>query len=218
MKSKDLTGGRFGYLVVESRDLTRGCKPLRWLCKCDCGNTSVVHGSSLRTGNTRSCGCLYRRAIGDRARTHGLSQSSFYSVWNGMMARCYNPQSPNYSYYGGRGISVCEMWRKSILNFIEDMGPRPEGTTLDRIDNNGNYGPGNCRWATRGEQSVNKRTSRVITAFGKTQCLREWAEEKGIHKGTLQARLRRGMPIEIALTAPAMDLKQKGRKRTWLTK
>lgn len=155
-KFKDLVGVRFGRLVVTERDLIRPI-PTRWLCQCDCGKTSDPLSNSLMSGRTNSCGCLQKERLLRANTTHGLSRTGAYKAWHGIIDRCTNPNFPKYSYYGGRGIRVCERWH-SYENFLADMGPRPAGKTIDRYPNNdGHYEPGNCRWATHSEQNVNMR-------------------------------------------------------------
>lgn len=164
-------GRRFGKLVVvaEAEPWTRYNKSeqrvkneRRVLVRCDCGNEKVVHIRNLRAGQTKGCGCgqveVMKKRVGEDNPVfkHGRSGTPIYSVWSGMIGRCENSKSANWSLYGGRGITVCARWRESFANFLEDMGERPEGKTLDRIDNDGNYEPDNCRWATAAEQRFNQ--------------------------------------------------------------
>jgi hypothetical protein len=156
-----MLGLTFGRLtVVERAENYR--RLAQWLCECECGGSAVVRGSSLRSGQTRSCGCLaleHTRSI-QREPTHGHTRGGLkhplYAAWAAMRQRCQNPAHHGYANYGGRGITVCERWR-DFGAFLADMGERPEGLTLDRIDNDGNYEPGNCRWATALEQRHNQR-------------------------------------------------------------
>lgn len=163
----DLQGQRFGRLVAVVPShvlLTSGRRMPAWECRCDCGNETVVQGHHLRGGFSNSCGCLGYDLTRERARKHGASGTNHYRVWRAMIARCYLPTVSKYDFYGGRGIKVCDRWRfgengKSGFEcWREDMGPKstPEHS-LDRINNDGNYEPGNCRWATRLEQADNTR-------------------------------------------------------------
>jgi hypothetical protein len=132
------------------------------------------------------------------SRVSGEDESPEYTTWRGMRERCDRPTHNLYHRYGGRGIRVCERWQ-SFENFVADMGPKPEGTSIDRIDNNGNYEPGNCRWATREEQARNNTRSRHLTFNGETLCLSDWAARIGVSRATLEGRLERGWPLEDAL-------------------
>ena len=156
---KNITGERFGRLVAVERHGTS--QPTMWLCRCDCGATAMVMSRSLVAGLTRSCWCLRREVVaqlGKRASTHGQTHTPTWRSWKSMLDRCTYPSNIGWKHYGGRGIKVCDRWR-SFVNFLADMGERPPGTTLDRIDNNGNYEKSNCRWATYKEQRANQRPS-----------------------------------------------------------
>jgi hypothetical protein len=151
-------GDRFNQLVVIGRGEKRGP---RWLihARCDCGNETNVERSALVKGTTKSCGCLMRE-VGNRTRTHGLSKSSTYRSWLAMRSRCENPNNIDWQHYGGRGITVCQSWN-TFENFLTDMGRRPNGTSIDRINNAGNYEPANCRWASETTQQRNRRNNKL---------------------------------------------------------
>lgn len=159
----DLSEQVFGKLTVIARDWTHEGKHAYWLCRCECGGQTSVTSNALRSGFTTSCGCVRRRVTRERSTKHGLIPRSAdrrtYNSWAAMMNRCYNPGNPRYPDWGGRGIAVCERWHE-YPDFLADMGTRPVGKTIDRINNAGNYEPGNCRWATPKEQQANRRNSR----------------------------------------------------------
>lgn len=191
----DLTGQRFGRLVVESAATTVNARR-RWVCRCDCGAVIETAIGNLRSGDTRSCGCLRNEMIGARRRTHGESRGSRtpeYRAWKSMKQRCYRKAHPFFADYGARGIAVCERWREDFAAFLADMGRRPSRRhSLDRIDVNGGYEPANCRWATGSEQCRNKRNNVLVTFGGRTATVAEWAEALGVKYGTLLLRVRRG--------------------------
>lgn len=152
----NLVGKRFGRLSVIQRTKAKSKSSSYWLCLCDCGRNSIVAGCKLKSGNIVSCGCYRRENAHLFHRIHGMANKSLtYRSWKEMRRRCSNPNAHNWRWYGGAGVSVCERWN-SYQNFFDDMGERPPGTSIDRI-NNGNYEPGNCRWATRKQQAESNR-------------------------------------------------------------
>lgn len=171
MAARPLAGRIFGRLTVIS--LVENRKPYHWKCQCSCGNEIVVCSSSLgrKKRPTRSCGCI---------RIHKQSNQPTYRSWMSMLARCYNPSRHSYPLYGGRGIRVCDSWKKSFATFFSDMGPRPEGTTLDRINVNGDYCMSNCRWATASEQARNRQNNTYVVYCGQRMLAIEAAELIGV--------------------------------------
>lgn len=173
-----------------------------FLCRCECGVQREVHGSKLRSGASRSCGCLGREVTSNRLKTHGLSKHPLFPTWLGMMSRCYNPQSPAYRDYGNRGIYVCNAWHDVTTFIAENENKTAPGLSMDRINNDGPYHPENIRWTTRIEQARNRRSNVLLTFHGKTQTAFEWAAEMGINPKTLVARISDGWSAEDALTIP----------------
>lgn len=179
-------------------------------CRCECGNTKTVRLAHLKRGDVKSCGCLKRetsRALGLANATHGhsrpASRSHTYRSWECMKSRCLNPSDPSYADYGGRGIRVCPRWM-SFENFLQDMGTRPKGTTLDRIDVDGDYEPANCRWATDMQQGRNRRDNRLVEFRGERVPLVVVAEVTGVPYQRLHERIvRRGWAVDDAINIPS---------------
>lgn len=178
-------------------------QPRQAVFLCDCGAKIITCKTHVKTGHTLSCGCLKNEMIGNRSSTHGRTKARefprTYQAWCSMRRRCTNQKSKHWHNYGGRGITFDVRWN-DYQCFEADMGQAPDGMTLERIDNNGNYGPDNCRWATRSEQMLNTRSNRLLSFNGKTQCLTSWAKELGIKAGTMRSRLRYGWSIERICT------------------
>lgn len=201
----DLTGQRFGRLVVVAY-LGRRSNGL-WMTFCDCGNKSAVESGDLKRGHTTSCGCWKSEC----RRTHGKCHTPEHYIWSTMIQRCENVKDKSYARYGGRGIRVCERWRRSFADFLTDMGQRPAlpntpagraTVSIDRIDNNAGYFPENCRWTTSPENSRNTRQNVIFEFNGQSNCIAAWADKFSIKYSTLLERLRRGWSIERALTEP----------------
>lgn len=185
-------GDRFTMLTVVERAADERPGQTRWLCRCDCGTLKVVYASSLRRGSSKSCGCS-RIALmsASKRKENKVPAGPLRNTWASMLARCENKNASDYSYYGGRGIKVCKRWQRphGYWNFVKDMGDRPDGMTLDRINPNGNYTPRNCQWATRTFQQNNRRRSRIVSYGDETLPLAEWARRTGINKNVLWNRL-----------------------------
>ena len=200
---KDVSGQRFGRLVAVE-PIRQTPKGRLWKCLCDCGNYTQVRIGALTVGSTKSCGCLQVEVAGAKNRTHGMTNTKTYRIWKGMKRRCYNKNDASYSEYGGRGIAICDRWRNDFLLFLKDMGESPKGLSIERINNQGNYEPSNCRWATPAEQCRNRASNRWYELNGQRKCLTDWADEYGIHPATVSGRLERGWDFYRALTTVPM--------------
>lgn len=193
---KDLTGQTFGRLVAIGLNPERTSNgSARWNCLCACGKQVVVIGQELRKKSTTSCGCLRAENYGVYSITHGMAHSKEYKAWDAARYRCFNPHAHGFHNYGGRGISMCEEWRSSFSTFYANMGPCLKRMSLERINVNGNYEPGNCKWATSTEQCRNMRHNVFITHGGETRTLIEWAGRSGIHENIIRRRHKAGLPL-----------------------
>ena len=206
MRKIDLVGQVFDRLTVVSEAGRDKFGRMTWNCTCVCGKTRIVQSNNLRTGHTTSCGCAQTDMLVKRNTTHGLERGEVYQCWSGMKARCYNQKAVGYKNYGGRGIQVCEKWRESYASFYKDMGEKPDSTySIERRDNNGNYAPENCYWATRIVQANNSRWNRIVTINGRTKNRTQWCKHFGISNSTVSGRLQRGWSIENALSRPIIE-------------
>jgi hypothetical protein len=202
-KFRDLTGMKFGRLAVLGIHPRRIGQRITWRCRCDCGFLAVAVGERMVSGNTLSCGCLQRGSRARAHRTHGKSWTPEHAIWTAMLARCRNPNTKSFAYYGARGITVCERWLK-FENFYIDMAPRPSPKhTIERKNNTLGYYPGNCVWILREAQQRNTRRNAFLTFNGETLCIADWARRLGIKQHTIRDRVHRyNWSVEEALTTP----------------
>ncbi len=200
----DLTGQKFNRWTVIKYHHKNKYRSHFWLCKCDCGNQTIVRGDNLKGGATKSCGCLRKESL--QLNPHNLKHghttndiiSETYTTWQKMNQRCHNPNVSNYKNYGGRGIKVCKKWRK-FEGFFQDMGERPPGLTLDRVDNDRDYCKANCKWSTPKEQARNTRRNKTFIINGVNRCLAEWCEIYNLAYYLVKRRIYNGWTIEEAL-------------------
>ena len=196
----DLSGKMFGRLHVVRRYgyVQRNTKQPTWLCNCSCGTEGViVMGAAIRNGTTTSCGCWQRESTSLRLRKHMGKGTPEHNSWRAMRERCSRRANTHFTSYGGRGIEYCSRWGE-FSNFLADMGPRPHGTSLERLDNNSGYTPENCVWASAKAQSRNTTRTKLLTYKGKTMCVEDWAKHIGVCSGTIRNRLK-SMSVEEAL-------------------
>lgn len=197
MRVRDKTGQRFGRWFVLERAGSDSCGKSAWLCCCDCGTLRVVGLPSLRSGRSKSCGCLNRGI----SSTHKATGTQTYKVWIQMVRRCHGSNAPTI--YQGRGITVCDQWKNSFETFLADMGERPSlAHSIGRINNDGNYEPTNCRWETAVQQANNRRNNHPITWNGETNTISQWERKLGVSPKFLRERLRHGWTFERAISTP----------------
>lgn len=200
----DLRDRRFGRLVARTKEDTGipGRDRWRWRCDCDCGGSKLATTNALVSGGTTSCGCYRIERVRAACVTHGRSSGRTYNIWTNMRQRCNNPKHPEYHFWGGRGISVCDEWDASFEAFFADMGECPPGMSIERKDNDKGYGPGNCLWASPKHQANNRRSNRMLTIAGETLSLAMWAERTGLAYGILLHRVARNWPVERLFETP----------------
>ena len=212
MKQLNLTGKRFGKLVaIKTAGKTKNGAYL-WQCKCDCGNEIIANVGNLKNGHTKSCGCLRVDRCKTNFTKHGLEHTRLYGIWSDMRLRCYDEKNIAYHRYGGRGITICDEWKNDVKAFYDwaTANGYKDSLTIDRINNDGNYCPENCRWATVKEQASNRRSNILVTHNGKTQTMKKWANEVGTPYKVVWARMQKlGWSAERALTDPVKKGKRK---------
>lgn len=213
-KRIDLTGKRFGKLTVISFNSMRGTRSY-WNCVCDCGNEKIASSDHLKKGDIVSCGCVQKSTLPPVNKKHGMSNTRLYTIWSLMKYRCYNPSRKEYPRYGGRGIKVCDEWMEfePFMRWAVDNG-YSEDLTLDRINNDGDYTPSNCRWVSRKVQSLNKSTNRYITYNGQTKTITQWATDNNMPYYVLRKRIDiLNWDFKRAISEPPKKMK-KGETKT----
>jgi len=196
-----MVGRKFGRWTVVGDGGRNNRSQKHWMCECECGNAKRVVEHRLKSGESKSCGCLRSEITSQRVKQHGMRHTKVYSAWESLRARCNNPRNNRWALYGGRGINVCDRWDNSFENFFEDMGDLPfPKAQIDRIDTDGNYEPGNCRWASPTENARNRRNNVVLIHDGQTMCVAEWAEKLSVSPFLIYSRINNGWPVERALT------------------
>lgn len=210
----DITGNRYGMLTVICRDENRPRGVVTWKCKCDCGNVKTVIGRNLKSGQVKSCGCM-RVMLAKNTATHHMTGTRLYRIWSMIKARCCRKSLPAYKEYGGRGIKMCDEWKKSFENFMEwaFANGYEENLTIDRIDFNGDYCPENCRWVPFSEQALNRRSNIRIEYNGEVHCLSEWCKIYGKNYYRVHDRMyKKKWNFERAMFEP-VHIEKRNRKR-----
>lgn len=209
----DLTGKRFGRLIVLKRVPNDNHGNVNWECLCDCGNKKIIRGAHLRGGLTSSCGCYNHENIvslgkkwGGHNKIHGMKHSRLYDLWSNMKARCYNPKTDSFEWYGAKGIKVCKEWKHDFLKFYKwaMANGYKENLSIDRLDNTKDYSPENCKWSTMKEQQNNRSNNHIVNFNGATYTLAELADKFKIDYFLLRNRLKRGWTIERAINTPKL--------------
>lgn len=198
-KVKNLIGQKFNKLSVIQRAKNSKSGNIRWLCKCECGKYTIVSSQNLKTGHTKSCGCLNKNAT---YITHNKSKTKLYKIWQGMKKRCFNKNEEHYKYYGERGIIVCDEWKNDFMSFYNWAinNEYKDNFTIERIDVNGNYEPSNCKWVTFQEQGYNKTNSKLYELNGEIKCLSQWCKLYNVDYHLVYKRLQRGWDLKSSLT------------------
>lgn len=197
-KVLDLVGKKFGRLTVQERYINDNKGGARWCCSCDCGNFTIVRTYHLTSGKIRSCGCIKKEMLSNRKDAHHKTGTKLYRIWAGIKQRCFNSNHKNYSRYKGRGITVCNEWKNDFLSFYNWSlkNGYKDGLTIERINNDGNYCPENCRWSTRKEQANNTSRNRFIFYNGEIHTVSEWSKKFGIKYKILEYRINKKLPLE----------------------
>ena len=198
----DHAGKRFGRLIVLRQESQGKLGGSLWVCECDCGRSRVFAAKGLVAGSTTSCGCAQRDAV----TKHGLSYHPLYRIWTSMMARCHDSNNPAFKWYGGRGVEVCVQWRATPQQFFDDMGERPEGTSIDRIDGTGGYSKKNCRWATNVEQSNNRSNNRWFLFLGDVYNMKQLCKFLDVGYSAVSMRLHRGLSASKSFGVNAKEI------------
>lgn len=211
MAFKDITGQKFGRLTAIRRAGKQG-NHLLWEFRCDCGKTVIALGINVKSGKMKSCGCLRAEQGREQLSTHGLSNTRLHEIWKSMRQRCNNPKNPSYPNYGGRGIAICPEWDDFKLFFDwAILHGYKDGLQIDRIDNDGDYCPENCRWADEKTQSNNRRSNTWLECRGERHTVAEWSDLTGIKQSTILVRMMKyGWSVEQALFTPVRGMKRTG--------